>query len=108
MRRLTCQGGTVVFSVADPGCLIPDTGSDNFLISNPGFGSKHFFIAGAYMKSGMQTYFFLDSYAFRTKVPVLVLVKKTWDPESEIRKKFIPDPDPWDKKAPDPGSATMV
>jgi hypothetical protein len=27
---------------------------------------------------------------------------------SEIRKKFIPDPDPGGKKAPDPGSATLV
>jgi hypothetical protein len=26
---------------------------------------------------------------------------------SRIRKKFIPDPDPWGKKAPDPGSATL-
>jgi hypothetical protein len=33
-----------------------------------------------------------------------------WDPGSEIRKKFIPDPDPdpGGKKAPDPGSATLI
>jgi hypothetical protein len=48
------------------------------------------------MKSGIQTYryFFLASYAFRSKVLVLVLVivKKIRDPRSGIRKKFIPDP----------------
>jgi hypothetical protein len=33
-----------------------------------------------------------------------------WDPRSGIRKKLIPDPDPWVKKAPDlgSGSATLV
>jgi hypothetical protein len=33
------------------------------------------------MKNGMQTYFFLASYAFRSKVLVLVIVKKIRDPE---------------------------
>jgi hypothetical protein len=33
------------------------------------------------MKSGMQTYFFLASYAFRNKILVLVIVKKIRDPE---------------------------
>jgi hypothetical protein len=58
------------------------------------------------MKSGMQTYFFLASYAFRSKVLVLVIVKKIRDLRCGIRKKSsriripelkthqIPDPDP--------------
>jgi hypothetical protein len=64
-------------------------------------GSKHFFIQdpGSYMKSGMLTYLFLASFAFRSKV--LVESKR-----SGIREKFIPDPG--GKKAPDPGSATLV
>jgi hypothetical protein len=51
----------------------------------------------------MQTYFFLASYAFRSKVLVLVIVKK--NPRSGNQKKFIPEPG--DKKAPDPGSGTL-
>jgi hypothetical protein len=49
------------------------------------------------MKSGMQTHFLLASFAFRSKV--LVIVKKIRDP-----KKFFPDPDPGGKKhwIPDP------
>jgi hypothetical protein len=39
------------------------------------------------MKSEMQTYFFLASYAYRSKVLVLVIVKKIRDP-----KKFILNP----------------
>jgi hypothetical protein len=31
-----------------------------------------------------------------------------WDWGSEIRKKIIPDPDPWGKKAPDPGSGSAT
>jgi hypothetical protein len=56
------------------------------------------------MKSGMQTYFFLASYDFRT-----FLSLSQEDPGSEIwdPEKFIPDPDPEAKKAPDPGSATL-
>jgi hypothetical protein len=56
------------------------------------------------MKSGMQTYFFLASYAFRSKGLVLVIVKTIRDPRSGIRKKLIPDPDPGVKKQriPDP------
>jgi hypothetical protein len=44
----------------------------------PGSGSEHLF--GSYMKSGMQTYFFLASYGFRSKVLVLVIVEKLRDP----------------------------
>jgi hypothetical protein len=60
------------------------------------------------MKSGKQTYFFLASYDFRSKV--LVIVKKIRDTRSEIRKKFTPDPDPGfrGKKAPDLVSATLL
>jgi hypothetical protein len=36
----------------------------------------------------------LASYASRSKVLVLVIVKKIWDPRSRIWKKFITDPDP--------------
>jgi hypothetical protein len=68
--------------------------------SPPGSGTKHFFIPDpSYMKSGMQTYFFLASYASRGKV--FVIVKKIRDLEkmpgsgSRIQ-------DPWGKKAPDP------
>jgi hypothetical protein len=48
---------------------------------DPGSGSDHFLITDpvSYMKSGMQTYFLLASYAFRSKV--LVIVKKILDPE---------------------------
>jgi hypothetical protein len=54
----------------------------------------------------MQTYFFRASYAFRSEVILLVIVKKIRDPRSP--KKFIPDqvgkraPDPVGKKATDP------
>jgi hypothetical protein len=67
-------------------------------ISHPGSGSKPFFIPdpGSYIKSGMQTYFFLAANAFRSKV----IVKKIRVPRSGIRKKF--NPDPGGKKAPDP------
>jgi hypothetical protein len=50
------------------------------------------------MKGGMKTYFFLASYAFRSKVLVLDIR----DPRAGIRKKLIPDPDPGGKKAPNP------
>jgi hypothetical protein len=61
-------------SVVDPGFSIRP-------FSHPGSGSKYFFIPDPeyLMKSGMQTYFFLASYAFRSKV--LVIVKKIRDPE---------------------------
>jgi hypothetical protein len=74
-------------SVANSGCFIPnpaifssripDSDSNIFLIPDP----------GSYMKSGMQTYFYLAFYAFRSKVLVLVtgIVKKIEDPETEIR-----------------------
>jgi hypothetical protein len=58
--------------------------------------NRQFSHTGSCIKSGMQTYFFLCSSAFRSKVLVLVIVKK-------IRKTFIPDPR---VKAQDPG--TMV
>jgi hypothetical protein len=60
----------------DPGCFIPA----------PTIFSYH--------RIRMQTYFFLASYAFRSKVLVLVKVRKIRDPRSRIRKKFIPDSDP--------------
>jgi hypothetical protein len=67
-------------------------------LSHPGCGSKYLFIpdpgSSIYMKSEMQTYLFLASYAFRSKVLVLVIVKMIRDPRSGIRKKFILDPDP--------------
>jgi hypothetical protein len=47
------------------------------------------FYPGSYMKSGMQTYFFLASYAFRSKVLVLFIFKNIRDPETIHR---IPDP----------------
>jgi hypothetical protein len=59
----------------------PGSGSGYYLILDPGSGSN--------MKSGMRTYFFLASYAFRSKILVLVLVRKIRD----LEKKFIPDPD---------------
>jgi hypothetical protein len=55
--------------------------------SHPGSGSNRFFSPEprSYIKSGMRTYryFFLASYryAFRSKVLVLVIVKKIRDPE---------------------------
>jgi hypothetical protein len=54
------------------------------------------------MKSGMQTYVFLASYAFRSKVLVLVIVKKIREPRSGII------PDPGGIKAPDPGSRIRI
>jgi hypothetical protein len=77
-----------------------------------GTGFKHFFIPvhGAYMKNGMQTYFFLASCAFRSKVLVLVIVKKIRVPRSGIRKNssLIRIPDPGGKKTPDPGYSTLL
>jgi hypothetical protein len=55
------------------------------------------------MKSGKQTYFFLASYGFRSKVLVLVIVKKIQDPE-----KLLPDQDPGGKKATDHGSGSAT
>jgi hypothetical protein len=69
------------------------------------------------MKSGLQTYFFLASFAFRSKFLVLIIVKNIWDPRSgiqdpekirhgtgpriqEVKKHRIPDPGS--------GSATLV
>jgi hypothetical protein len=46
----------------------------------------------SYIQSGLQTYFFLASYGFRSKVLVLVVVKK--DPGSEMRDTdLVKDPD---------------
>jgi hypothetical protein len=59
------------------------------------------------MRSGMQTYFFLASYAYKSKVLVLGIVNKIRDPRSEIKSSPIRIPDPEGKKAPDPGSATL-
>jgi hypothetical protein len=46
------------------------------------------------MISGLQTYFFLASYGFRSKVLVFVIFKKIPDPGSKI--------------APDPGSGSAT
>jgi hypothetical protein len=90
---------------------MPYPGSDHFLIPDPDpniFSSR-------ILHEKWNAHFFLSSYAFRSKVLVLVIVKKIRDPRSEIgdprsriRKKFIPDPE--GKKAPDPGSgsATLI
>jgi hypothetical protein len=56
----------------------PGSVSDHFLIPDP---DPRIFHPGSYVKSGMQTYFFLAAYAFRRKVLVLVIVKKIRDPE---------------------------
>jgi hypothetical protein len=70
-----------MISVADPECYIQNPGSNYFLISDPESGNKHFFLdPGSYMKSGIHTYFILASYAFRSQVLVLVMVKKVRDP----------------------------
>jgi hypothetical protein len=61
----------VAVSVADPGCFIQDP--DPTIFSSQ-VRIQTFIHHGSYMKSGMQTYFFLASYAFRSKV--IVLVKK--------------------------------
>jgi hypothetical protein len=49
--------------------------------SHPGFRIRIqiFFHPGSSMKSGKQTYFFLASYAFKSKVLTLVIVKKIRD-----------------------------
>jgi hypothetical protein len=54
---------------------------------DPGSGSKKFFYIpgpGSYMKSGMQTYFFLASFAFRRKVLAFVVVQKIRDPAVSV------------------------
>jgi hypothetical protein len=68
--------------------------TDHFLLPDPGSGSKIFFIPypGSYMKSGMQTFFFLASYAFRNKLLVLIIVKKIRDPEKNSSRIRIPVP----------------
>jgi hypothetical protein len=66
-------------------------------------GSKHFFIPDpeSYMKSGTQTYVFLASYAFRSKILILVVVKKIRDPDKNssrtpgVKKHRILDPEHW-------------
>jgi hypothetical protein len=55
------------------------------------------------MKSGMQTSFFLASYAFKSKILVLVIVEEIRDPGSRKKSSRISDP-----KAPDPGSGTLA
>jgi hypothetical protein len=78
----------------------PGSGSDHSSIQNPGF----------YKKSGMKTYFYLSSYAFRSKVLVIVIVKKIRDQGSGKHSSWIRIPDPGGKKAPEPrsGSATLT
>jgi hypothetical protein len=60
------------------GMFYPGSGSDQFLILDPGSGSKNFFHPGSYMKSGMQTYryFFLFLMLSGANFWVLVMVKK--------------------------------
>jgi hypothetical protein len=61
---------------------------------------QNFFHSGSYMKSGRQTYFFLASLAFKSKVLVLAIVKKIRDPGSGknssriqwVKKLRVPDP----------------
>jgi hypothetical protein len=60
------------------------------------------------MKSGMQINFFLASYAFRSKVLTLVIVKKIRDPEKIYPGSGTRILDPRGKKAQDPGSAPLV
>jgi hypothetical protein len=64
-------------SVADPGYFIQDP--DPTIFSSR-IRIQTFFHPGSYMKSGMQIYFFLVSYAFRSK-KILILVKQIRDPE---------------------------
>jgi hypothetical protein len=59
------------------------------------------------MKSGMQTSFFLASYGFRSKVLVLVIVKKIRIRDSGSGKVIL-NPDPGGKKALDPGSGSTT
>jgi hypothetical protein len=73
----------------------PGSGSDHFLIPDP---DLNIFYPGSYMKIKMQTYFLLASYAFRSKVLVLVIVKEIQDQEKNssriqgVKKHRIPDP----------------
>jgi hypothetical protein len=56
-----------------PGSQIPNPDPNIFFIPDPGYPY--------YMKSGMLSYFLLASYAFRSKVFVLEIVKKIRDKE---------------------------
>jgi hypothetical protein len=64
-------------------------GSKHFLISDS--GAEHF-SSRILHKKWNANLLFLASYGFKSKVLVLVIINK--DPGSEIRKKFIPDPEP--------------
>jgi hypothetical protein len=94
-EKLVCS------SVADPECFMQDPDLTIFSSRIPTF-----FNPGSLIKSGIQTYFFLASYAFRNKVLVLVIVKEIRNPRSGIRTKFIPDPG--GKKTLDPGSGSTT
>jgi hypothetical protein len=67
---------------------------------------------GSLVQSGMQTYFFLASYAFRSKGLVLVPgnTGSQKDPRSGKQIKFISDPDPRSRelKSTGSGSAALV
>jgi hypothetical protein len=76
-------------SIADPGCFISDP--DPTIFSSR-IRIQTYFNPGSYMKCGMQTYFFLVSYAFRSKVLGLVILKKIRDPVPGGKK--VPDSDP--------------
>jgi hypothetical protein len=76
------------FSVADPGCFIPDPDPTFFScriqkLFHPGSRILH--------EKWNTNLLFLASYAFKSKVLVLVIVKKIRNPGSG--KKLIPDPD---------------
>ena len=94
-----------------PGSRIPDLGSKN---SNKREGCKKFvvipfFVATNFTK--LKLFYFLNSEEknlgqfsknYRTLYP------KIWDPGSGKNLFRIPDPGPGVKKAPNPGSATML
>jgi hypothetical protein len=61
MKKHKLQIPTVLHSVADPGCFIPDPA-----IFSSRIRIQTFFHPESYMKSGMQTNLFLASYAFRS------------------------------------------
>jgi hypothetical protein len=99
----------IIRSVADPGYPRSQIWIQTF--SHPGsrVRIRTFFHPGSYIKIGMQTYFCLASYGFRSKV--LVLVKKIQDPGSGKnkvhprsgsggKKHRLPDPQHWTYQVP--------
>jgi hypothetical protein len=86
----------VCISVADPGCFIRDPDpiifSSRIKDPDPNFFSVR--DPGSYMKSGMQTTFFLLLMVSGAKSQSwsMVIIKMSG---IRIRKKFIPDPEHW-------------